>query len=64
MTTRTGWIEEYAHCGCSIGPLPKRDLPGYCALHGNNWKNRYRVLGNGLKVVRSDAPPPDGEKEK
>jgi hypothetical protein len=63
MTTRTLWIEEYSHCGCSVGPFPKRDLPGYCATHGNGWKNRYPVSGKGLKVMQSAAPQPDGEKE-
>lgn len=40
---KTLWIECYEKCGCSFGPVPRRDLPGYCAKHGNNWKAQYKV---------------------
>ena len=40
------WIEQYRGCGCSVGPVPKRDLLGYCATHGNNRLVAYPVPCN------------------
>ena len=52
------YIEEYKKCGCSIGPLPKSELPGYCALHGNNFSRRHLVpkdlLTEAIKKAEGD----------
>jgi hypothetical protein len=37
------WIEQYKKCGCSIGPLLKEELVGYCAIHGNEVLKRYSI---------------------
>ena len=37
------WIEEYESCGCSEDARRKKDLLGYCALHGNSRKNIYKL---------------------
>lgn len=39
------WIEQYKGCGCSVGPLPESDLPGYCATHGSDVLRRYPLPG-------------------
>lgn len=46
------WIEQYKGCGCSIGPLPKRKLVGYCAIHGNDVLVRYAVPANAIKKYK------------
>lgn len=48
------WIETYSKCGCSIGPVKKSELLGYCALHGNNWITRIRVKRNKLLKFPSE----------
>jgi hypothetical protein len=48
------WIEEYHGCGCSIGPVKKSELVGYCAIHGGNWKVRRNTPnknGNNKPIV-------------
>lgn len=30
------WLEEYRVCSCSFLARIKKDLPGYCALHGTD----------------------------
>lgn len=55
MTTSTKtylWIEQYKGCGCSFGPVPRSDLPGYYAVHGGNYIKRYRVP----KIVKLPLP--------
>lgn len=37
------WIEHY-NCGCTGQAKTKRDLPGYCAVHGGDWKDRYNTV--------------------
>lgn len=32
---RSEWVERY-QCGCTGQAARKRDLPGYCAIHGAN----------------------------
>lgn len=43
-----GWCEEYV-CGCQ-SPIvhTKRELPGYCPKHGDDWRNRYQDTSEGL----------------
>jgi hypothetical protein len=37
------WIEEYEQCGCSSEAHRKKDLLGYCALHGGSRRNIYKI---------------------
>jgi hypothetical protein len=34
------WIVQYK-CGCSVGPLPRREILSYCASHGDDVQSRY-----------------------
>jgi len=43
---RTLWIEQYRGCGCSVGPMLKRNLPGYCATHGSERMVTYPIVCN------------------
>lgn len=36
------YIEGY-RCGCSMGPLPRRELLGYCGKHGENRRELYKI---------------------
>lgn len=38
------WLEEYNSCGCSNVQRLKRELPGYCPIHGNSRKNIYHLI--------------------
>lgn len=48
------WLECYEKCGCSFGPSPRRELPGYCSRHGNNWKKRYKLPDDGEEKELAD----------
>jgi hypothetical protein len=37
------WIEEY-RCGCSSSSDTKRELLGYCKIHGESRRKIYKVL--------------------
>lgn len=37
------WIEEY-NCGCSLVEDRKKDLLGYCGIHGNERKKVTKVI--------------------
>ena len=41
-----GWFEEYS-CGC-VSPVVrrKRDLPGWCGVHGNDRRHVHRIHPN------------------
>src|SRR4051812_13931549 len=37
-----GWFEEY-RCGCVSDVVKrKKDLPGCCGAHGDNWRGRFK----------------------
>jgi len=37
------WIETYSLCGCSSEANRKRDLLGYCSIHGSARAHVYKV---------------------
>ena len=37
------WIEEYEGCDCSEEAGRKKDLFGYCSVHGGDRTNIYKV---------------------
>ena len=42
---KPGWFEEY-RCGCSFMSRTKKELPGYCAKHGDSRRNKPVKLPN------------------
>lgn len=38
VVSRYVYLEEYEKCGCSFAAKFKRDLPGYCSIHGTDRK--------------------------
>ena len=36
VVSRYIYLEEYEKCGCSFASKLKRDLPGYCSIHGTD----------------------------
>ena len=45
------WIEEY-RCGCSSEANLKRDLLGYCEIHGESRRNIYKIpIGEAAKIL-------------
>ncbi len=38
VVSRYVYLEEYKKCGCSFATRLKRDLPGYCPIHGTDRK--------------------------
>ena len=61
MTKRKLWIEEYRGCGCSIGPIPKNELIGYCAIHGSDMVNRFALPQEATMKGYRILVDPDGE---
>lgn len=55
------WFETYRQCGCVIEAHRKKDLMGYCAKHGTDRANVYRIG----EIPPSPTPetPPDGSDE-
>ena len=38
------WFEEYRKCGCVSDTVArKKDLPGYCPIHGNDRSNVFHI---------------------
>ena len=55
------WIEEYS-CGCSSEANLKRDLLGFCAIHGNDRRGIYKLpIGKAKKIMEEALR---GEEEK
>ena len=46
------WIEDYKKCGCSSGAKRKKDLLGYCKIHGNDRNCLYGPLKNWTRGKR------------
>ncbi len=51
------WIEEYHGCGCSADAPRKKDLLGYCNIHGGDRRNApYRIPDAMLKDAGLEEP--------
>lgn len=38
VVSRYVYLEEYEKCGCSFAARLKKELPGYCSIHGTDRK--------------------------
>ncbi len=47
---RGAWYMEEYRCGCTFVAKLKRDLIGYCAYHGHDRRNVYRVPKNSVDL--------------
>lgn len=48
------WIESYS-CGCSQGFTTRAACPGYCAIHGSDWREIIKPSGQVIRKLEADA---------
>jgi hypothetical protein len=56
------WTESYNPCGCSSEAPTRKDLLGYCATHGDEWRERISPTGNVTRKVEPRHTKAKGSK--